>query len=383
MFNTFGLFIVIVLNICCVYCDAQFQLGSSCNKGEGPGTCELIANCPKAFEEIKSRVFPKLCGFNGKIPIACCLTPKPEKKNPSNDGAISKAKCQEYGKYVFEWETPPTLGFLQEPPINVSKCGFESKPLIIGGEDALVREFPHMALLGYGKTESTRNWSCGGTLISEEFVLTAGHCIFSREFGIVRWVRLGELNIAEKTDAKHADFSIVEKIPHPFYKPPSRYNDIALLKIDRPATLNSFIRPACLHTPSLEILDSKFIATGWGLTDRNGDKGSDHLQKVVLEMFGYDKCNVSYANIITDRLLKNGINLDSQMCAGSADSINDTCQGDSGGPLQIYHPKLFCMYSIVGVTSFGKTCGVQGIPGVYSRVSNYLDWIEETVWPQG
>lgn len=58
-------------------------------------------------------------------------------------------------------------------------------------------------------------------------------------------------------------------------------------------------------------------------------------------------------------------------------------QGDSGGPLQVkkendYYP----IYSVVGVTSFGKACGIKNVPGVYTRVSQYIPWIENIVWPQ-
>lgn len=56
-------------------------------------------------------------------------------------------------------------------------------------------------------------------------------------------------------------------------------------------------------------------------------------------------------------------------------------QGDSGGPLQIYNSDVSCTYKVVGVTSFGKACGITNVPGVYTRVSNYVKWIEETVWP--
>lgn len=72
------------------------------------------------------------------------------------------------------------------------------------------------------------------------------------------------------------------------------------------------------------------------------------------------------------------------MCAiGNVMENNFVCtQGDSGGPLQIKHPDkaLYCMYSVIGVTSFGIACGTINSPGVYTRVSAYLPWIEETVW---
>jgi len=58
----------------------------------------------------------------------------------------------------------------------------------------------------------------------------------------------------------------------------------------------------------------------------------------------------------------------------------DTCQGDSGGPIQIFDPSEYCMYQIVGVTSFGIMCGTPGVPGVYTRVYPYVDWIERTIW---
>lgn len=159
--------------------------------------------------------------------------------------------------------------------------------------------------------------------------------------GIVKWIRLGELNIADETDTPHVDFSVFEKIPHPSYRPPARYNDIALLKMDRTVEFNVYIRPACLHTTTADIIPhSKYIATGWGLTEVQGEVGSDHLQKVVLEAFSQDQCNASYKNIITTstRLLRNGIVEESQMCAGSYDVKKDTCQ------VKFYHIYKYTVY---------------------------------------
>lgn len=56
-------------------------------------------------------------------------------------------------------------------------------------------------------------------------------------------------------------------------------------------------------------------------------------------------------------------------------------QGDSGGPLQLKHKQIHCMYTVVGVTSFGRACGVKGEPGIYTRVASYVPWIESIVWP--
>lgn len=71
------------------------------------------------------------------------------------------------------------------------------------------------------------------------------------------------------------------------------------------------------------------------------------------------------------------------ICAGDSHGgwNKDTCQGDSGGPLQISHPKNICLFQILGITSFGQGCAVVNTPGVYTRVSHYLKWIEDIVWP--
>jgi secreted trypsin-like serine protease len=56
-------------------------------------------------------------------------------------------------------------------------------------------------------------------------------------------------------------------------------------------------------------------------------------------------------------------------------------QGDSGSPIQVTSKNNRCLFYIMGITSFGKKCGDEGLPAVYTRVSHYLDWIEGIVWP--
>lgn len=75
----------------------------------------------------------------------------------------------------------------------------------------------------------------------------------------------------------------------------------------------------------------------------------------------------------------NGIS-ESQYCAYDPEEERDSCQGDSGGPLQYYPDSNSSIATVVGIVSFGVTCGTK-LPSVYTRVAYYIDWIESIVWP--
>ncbi|XP_026479139.1 serine protease snake-like [Ctenocephalides felis] len=386
---------------------SQRYEGDNCNLGTVSGKCRLIRDCPSAITALQNRgERPQICGFLETLPIVCCpsetssstsnqkpnSSQRPGSNQQNNQNAVSRptqtsfgdgnvgskarAMCRQYGEYIYEWITPPVQTF-NSGKVKVNRCGHKATELVIGGELTKPREFPHMALLGMGDKNS-KKWTCGGTLISDEFVLTAGHCIFSSQDGEVKWVRLGENNIQNSQETETQDFEVAQIIKHPQYKAPSRYNDIALLRLDRKAILNKYVIPACLHT-EFNIGHQKAIATGWGRTHTYGTT-SQQLYKVTLELFSQQECNDTYAAFISNRRLKYGIVPESQMCAGHHTESKDTCQGDSGGPLQTYLNDPTCMYDVIGITSFGIACGVVGSPGVYTRVSEYLPWIEQTVW---
>lgn len=138
---------------------------------------------------------------------------------------------------------------------------------------------------------------------------------------------------------------------------------------------NEFVRPACLWHKDHIDTDSQAIATGWGVTKFGGQKADD-LLKVSLNLFPFDECKKLYGR---HRRIPKGI-LASQLCAGSRNGEDrDTCQGDSGGPIQVMAKGNSCLFYIVGITSFGKSCA-SNAPGVYTKVSSYLSWIEQVVW---
>ncbi|XP_058797878.1 serine protease snake-like [Phymastichus coffea] len=292
--------------------------------------------------------------------------------NPLANARSARRMCSEYAKSVYALVYPPTFGALQER-VNVSLCAIKDKTLIVGGSNAEPKEFPHSAAIGFNRG-SNRHWGCGGTLVSDRFVLSAAHCTYSTQYGYAQWVRVGDLDLYRTDDvAKPQERRIVERISHPKYKPPVHYNDIALFRLESPITFDAFVRPACLDVTGHQAVGQRVVATGWGLTEHEGES-SEVLLKVILPVVSHADCNATHSG---HHSLPDDIDEQTQFCAGG--EINkDTCQGDSGGPLATYSTQEECMYDVIGITSFGSICGLSS--GVYTRVFSYLPWLESIIW---
>ncbi|XP_024942568.1 serine protease snake [Cephus cinctus] len=300
------------------------------------------------------------------VPVAFC-----------SSGYKSKEKCKEYANLVYENEYIPVLR-KGAGSNRVSRCAIVETPLIIGGVKAKSMEFPHTAVIGFGTNDRDVSWQCGGTIISENYILTAAHCMESRDKGPARLVRVGLINLKDPGHAMQ-ERRVVERIKHPNYRMPSRYHDIALLKLAKPIYLNSQVRPACLEIDFM-INGRKAIASGFGKTSYDGSEGSNELMKVQLDYISQEECEKGFRAELGTRQMPSGV-IPNLLCAGVMEGGKDTCQGDSGGPLQRVLTEPYCMYSVVGITSFGKFCGFKNSPAIYSRVSTYIDWIESIVWP--
>lgn len=136
---------------------------------------------------------------------------------------------------------------------------------------------------------------------------------------VPKYVKMGIININDN-DTKHKqELIIAETIVHPEYIPPKKYNDIALVKLERPINFNSYVRPACLYTEQ-SISAEKAIAIGWGHTSYAGS-ASDILLKVTLDFVSPESCNMSYKSSFSRHFY--GLRDESQVCAGK--DGKDTC----------------------------------------------------------
>ncbi|VDI24389.1 plasma kallikrein, partial [Mytilus galloprovincialis] len=142
----------------------------------------------------------------------------------------------------------------------------------------------------------------------------------------------------------------------------SNHNDIALIKLDKPLDLtDSTTKAACLPNKHEDFDGLVCTVTGWGALHTDGP-GTRLLNEVDVPIMDSNRCKYYLGNVIYG----------SNICAGYNQGGRDACQGDSGGPLVC---KKDSVYKITGVVSWGYGCAKRHAPGVYTRVSSFIDWI--------
>ncbi|KAM8799421.1 chymotrypsin-like protease CTRL-1 [Eudromia elegans] len=227
---------------------------------------------------------------------------------------------------------------------------------IINGQDAVPGSWPWQVSL------QTRTGShfCGGSLIAENWVVTAAHCDFNPDTDVVV---IGEYDL--RSAAEDIQVKTAEAITHPGWDPSTLENDIALLRLSSPAQLGPTVSPVCLPPADLVLPgDLQCVTTGWGRTNPNSGSLAQVLQQVVLPLIPPDQCRQHWGSLVTDCMV----------CAGGAGA--SSCHGDSGGPL-VYQNEDG--WTLIGIVSWGNSfCDVR-VPAVYTRVSCYRDWIDEVI----
>uniref|UniRef100_A0A8C3KQU6 Peptidase S1 domain-containing protein n=1 Tax=Calidris pygmaea TaxID=425635 RepID=A0A8C3KQU6_9CHAR len=227
---------------------------------------------------------------------------------------------------------------------------------IVGGQDAVVGSWPWAVSLQLRRPGNNFAHVCGGVLVNENSVLTAGHCVTGREYVFM-------LIAGHTVKRKIRSITV-----HPEFKRETFENDIALFALGYAVRYSGHIQPICLPPaelpPGLENGTECFIS-GWGRTSEQGTP-SPVLREAQVEIIPYSTCNgsESYGGLVNRNMI----------CAGSRFGEVDACQGDSGGPLACYHAGTN-KYYLMGISSFGLGCGRPAYPGIYVRLTQYRAWI--------
>ncbi|KAM4837275.1 coagulation factor XI isoform 2-T2 [Thomomys bottae] len=209
-------------------------------------------------------------------------------------------------------------------------CTTKIKPRIVGGTPSGHGEWPWQVTLHI--TSPTQRHFCGGSIIGNQWILTAAHCFYGVASPKLLRIYGGIVNQSE-INQESPFFEVQEIIIHDKYTMAESGYDIALLKLE--TTMN--------YTGKIQ----------------------NTLQKAKVPLVSHEECQTKYqGHKITNKMI----------CAGYKDGGKDACKGDSGGPLSCKHNEV---WHLVGITSWGEGCGQKERPGIYTNVIKYVDWILE------
>ncbi|KAG5886288.1 hypothetical protein JTB14_001507 [Gonioctena quinquepunctata] len=225
---------------------------------------------------------------------------------------------------------------------------------IIGGEDAPLQAYPYQVGM-YVYTATTTDF-CGGSLISPNYVLTAAHCA---ETALKIEVILGAHNVTAEEDTQVRLVS-TEFIIHEGWNKSLLVNDIALVKLPSSVKETDAIRTIDIAAGTNQFDGESAVTTGWGVTQNSQSTVTPILKYLVSTILSNDVCREAGPNY--DAIMKPSL-----LCL-SGDGNVGTCHGDSGGPLAVDGIQ-------VGIVSFGYPDCSAGKPSVFTRLTEYTDWI--------
>ncbi|KAE8621342.1 hypothetical protein XENTR_v10004777 [Xenopus tropicalis] len=240
-------------------------------------------------------------------------------------------------------------------------CGlrpsYTSSARIVGGNVSAVGQWPWQASLVFQGVHL-----CGGSLITPQWIVTAAHCVYDLLYP--EWWRVQVGQVSQASESAQTAVPVQKIIYHSKYRSSTMANDIALIRLASPFTFNGSIQPICLPNYREDFPEGKICwISGWGATEEGGDT-SQTMDYAGVPLISNRVCNTKY--------IYGGVIKPSMVCAGFLEGGVDTCQGDSGGPLACEDSNV---WKLMGTTSWGIGCALRYKPGVYTRISSFLDWI--------
>ncbi|XP_055622446.1 uncharacterized protein LOC129766011 [Toxorhynchites rutilus septentrionalis] len=225
---------------------------------------------------------------------------------------------------------------------------------IVGGKDTVIENHPYQVSLRRHGAHT-----CGGAIITVDTILTAAHCVYYTNANPSDFsIRAGS---TQRTVGGQL-ITVSEIINHPKYDDWTLQWDISILKLSENLIFGQSVQPIALPDRTFTIEHgSKVSIAGWGTLYYQGPS-TERLQSVSVPIVSNAECSKAYEQF--------GPILSTHLCAGAAGI--DACQGDSGGP-------LVSNEMVIGVVSWGYGCAFPGYPTVYTRVSEFLDFIKENL----
>ncbi|CAN5470988.1 hypothetical protein BH23ACT9_BH23ACT9_01750 [soil metagenome] len=260
-----------------------------------------------------------------------------------------------------------TLSLLAALAPAVAATPSQSEYQIVNGRPAPDGRYPWMAAMFPGDS------LCGSSVVAEGWLLTAAHCMFDERGQEIPASLVGFLTDTVDISAGGRALTAAQVFVHPSYDPFTSNNDIALVRTNEPTN----VTPVSLATTVEDHLNrppTVGLVMGYGVIRTDGPS-SDRLLEVDVNVQDFGPCSADY-----EAASGLPLNPDTMICVGNptpdpGNPGNDSCQGDSGGPLISTIDGRDVQF---GVVSFGGECGVD-LPGVYTKVSNYTDWINGVI----
>nr|API81376.1 venom toxin [Hemiscorpius lepturus] len=316
-----------------------------CRTADGStGSCVKARECGEV--DFQGGNVPSLCYWEDNEPVVCCVN-----RN--------------------------TVGTLSQPEAVCGKrerSAASRQPVIAGGWISQPSAWPWVVAI---LTSNLRveKFLCGGTMVSTKYILTAAHCfrrngVDQNRIPVARFI----IRVGSNENDQGQAHRIKKIMIHEQYRVGQHYNDIAIIEVNEPIVLSFFVRTICLPSSELQgrrMVGHEVVVVGWGDQSFGGIR-DNKLREVNISVLDREQCNNAYSTLAS-RSIPKGVT--SQfICAGDPEGGKDACQADSGGPLMMPSSSE---WTIVGIVSFGYGCAQRGFPGVYTKVSAYLNWIRD------